>query len=95
MKKDLEAWRRSKGVQAKLETRSKSTSTPIRTPGPPDSKTDAQDAYDLGFGRSLYCWKDNLITFPMPPVPYQTKIGVVRNRQNKTDFQRVFGAAPP
>jgi hypothetical protein len=44
MKKDLEAWRYSKGVQAKLEIRSKSTLSPIQTP---DSKTDAQDAYDL------------------------------------------------
>jgi hypothetical protein len=31
----------------------------------------------------------------MPLVPWSTKIRVGRNRQNKTDFQNVPGAAPP
>jgi hypothetical protein len=35
------------------------------------------------------------IIFPVPPVPWSTKIRVGRNHQNKTDFQNLSGAAPP
>jgi hypothetical protein len=33
------------------------TSSPIQSPGPPCIQIDAQDAYDLQFGRSIYEWK--------------------------------------
>jgi hypothetical protein len=44
----LEAWRYSKGVQAKLETQSKSTSSPPRSPGVVCLKLDAQATYGVG-----------------------------------------------
>jgi hypothetical protein len=31
----------------------------------------------------------------MPPVSWSTKIGVTRNRRNKTDFQNLPDIAPP
>jgi hypothetical protein len=31
----------------------------------------------------------------MPLVPWSTKIGVGHSRQNKIDFQKLSGAAPP
>jgi hypothetical protein len=66
------------------------SSSPTRSPGPPHIQIDIQIAHDLSFGRSTYALKDKEITFPMTPVPYPTKIGVVRNYQNNTDFQNRF-----
>ena len=56
------------GAQAQLDfdSTSESRSRP--------HKIDAQDAYRLRFGRSIYGWKENFIEFPMAPVPYQTSI---------------------
>ena len=51
-----------------------STSTPPRNPGAGRTKIDAQDAYRLRFGRSIYGWKENFLEFSMAPVPYQTSI---------------------
>jgi hypothetical protein len=42
--------------------------------------------YDLLFGCSIYAWKAQEILIPMPQVPRSNKVGVGRNRQNKTDF---------
>jgi hypothetical protein len=56
MEKGLEAWRYSKGVQAKLETQSKSTSSPPQSPGVVCLKFDAQATYGVGFGHSIYSW---------------------------------------
>jgi hypothetical protein len=56
MEKGLEAWRYSKGVQAKLETQFKSTSTPPRSPGAVCFKLDAQVIYRVRFERSIYGW---------------------------------------
>jgi hypothetical protein len=54
MEKGLQAWRYSKRVQAKLETQSKSTSSPPRSPRAVCFKLDAQATYGVGFGRSIY-----------------------------------------
>jgi hypothetical protein len=62
------------------------SSSPTRSPGPPRIQINVQIAYDLCFGRSTYAWKDKEIKFPMAPVSYPTKIGVVRNHQNTTDL---------
>jgi hypothetical protein len=60
--------------------------SPTRSPGPPHIQIDVQIAYDLRFGRSTYARKSKKITFPMAPVSCLTKIIVVRNHQNTTNF---------
>jgi hypothetical protein len=66
------------------------SSSPTRSPGPPCIQIDVQIAHDLRFGRSTYARKAKEITFPMELVSCPTKIGVVRNHQNSTDFQNHF-----
>jgi hypothetical protein len=66
------------------------SSSPTRSAGPPQIQIDVQIAYDLHFGRSTYARKAKEITFPMALASYPTKIGVVRNHQNNTDFQNHF-----
>jgi hypothetical protein len=39
--------------------------------------------------------KQKEIIFPMEPVRWSTKIGLGHNHQNKIDFQKLFGVAPP
>jgi hypothetical protein len=55
----------------KVETQINSTSFQFRTPGTAHRKTDAQVSYGVGFGRSIYGWKQNFIELPMAPVSYQ------------------------
>jgi hypothetical protein len=62
------------------------SSSRTRSPGPQRIQIDVQILYDLYFRCSTYAWKSKEITFPMAPVPCPTKIGVVRNHQNSTDF---------
>jgi hypothetical protein len=57
---------------------------------PPHIQIDVHIAYDLYFGRSTYAKKSKEITFPMTLVSCPTKIGVVHNHQNSTDFQNRF-----
>jgi hypothetical protein len=64
--------------------------SPTRSPGPPRIQIDVQFAYDPCFGRSTYARKDKEIPFPMAGVSYPTKIGVIRNYQNRTNFQNRF-----
>jgi hypothetical protein len=64
--------------------------SPTQSPGPTRIQIDFQIAYDLRFGRSTYARKDKEITFPMTPASHPTKIEVVRNHQNSTDFQNHF-----
>jgi hypothetical protein len=66
------------------------SSSPTRSPGPPRIQIDVQIAYDLRFGRSTYARKYKEITFPMALVPCPTKIGVIRNNQNSTNFHNHF-----
>jgi hypothetical protein len=46
---------------------------------PPSLQIDANDVYDLQFGRSSCSWKAKEIIFLMQPVSWSTKIGVTRN----------------
>jgi hypothetical protein len=62
------------------------SSTPTRSPGPPRIQIEVQIAYILRFGHSTYARKSKEITFPMASVSCPTKIGVVRNHQNSTNF---------
>jgi hypothetical protein len=66
------------------------SSSPTRSPGPPHIQNDVPIAYDLRFGRSSYARKGKEINFPMESVSCLTKIGVVCNHQNDTDFQNHF-----
>jgi hypothetical protein len=63
-----------------------SSLSPTRSPGPHRIQIDVQIAYDLRFGRSTYAQKAQDINFPMTLVSCQTKIGVVQNHQNNTNF---------
>jgi hypothetical protein len=54
--------------------------------GLPHIRIDAQIAYDLCFGRSIYARKAKEITFPTALVSCPTKIRVVHNHQNSTNF---------
>jgi hypothetical protein len=58
--------------------------------GAPHIPIDVQIAYDLRFGRSAYARKAKEINFLMALVSCPTKIRVVRNHQNSTDFQNRF-----
>jgi hypothetical protein len=69
------------------------SSSPTRSSGSPRIHIDVQIEYNIHFGRSTYAQKAKEITFPMAPVSCSTKIGVVYNHQNSTDFQNRFGAA--
>jgi hypothetical protein len=66
------------------------SSSPTRSPVPPRIQIDVQSAYDLRFGRSTYARKDKEITFPMELISCPSKIGVICNHQNTTDFQNSF-----
>jgi hypothetical protein len=67
------------------------SSSPTRSPtwslGPPHIQIDVQIAYDLRFRRSIYARKYKEITFPMTLVSCPTKVGVIHNHQNSTNFQ--------
>jgi hypothetical protein len=66
------------------------SSSPTRSLGPPHIQIDVQIVYDLRFGHSTYARKAKEISFPMTLVSCPTKIGVVRNHQNSTNFQNSF-----
>jgi hypothetical protein len=66
------------------------SSSPTRSKEPPHIQIDIQIAYNLCFGRSTYARKAKEITFPMALVSCPTKIGVIRNHQNSTNFQNCF-----
>jgi hypothetical protein len=60
--------------------------SPTRSLGLPRIQIDIQITYDLRFGRSTYAQKAKEITFPMTLASCPTKIEVVHNNQNSTDF---------
>jgi hypothetical protein len=62
--------------------------SPTQSTRLPRIQIDIQIAYDLYFGHSTYAQKDKEINFPMAPVSYPAKIGVVLISRT------VFGAAP-
>jgi hypothetical protein len=63
-----------------VEAKSNSSSSLVRSPGAVRNKTDAQVAYGVGFGRSIYGWKQNFIELPMAPVLCQNLTRVNGNR---------------
>jgi hypothetical protein len=80
-------------VHVKVANQSNSelpSSSPTRSPGPPWIQIDVQNAYELRFVHSTYAQKAKEIKFLMTLVPCPTKIGVIRNYQNSTDFQNRF-----
>jgi hypothetical protein len=62
------------------------SSSPTQSPRPPRIQIDVYIAYNLHFGHSTYAQKGKEISFPMALVSCPTKIGIVRNHQNSTDF---------
>jgi hypothetical protein len=90
IKKVLESKRDVHEKVANQSNSELSSSSPTRSPGPPRIQIDIQIAYDHCFRRSTYARKAKEIFFPMSPVSCLTKIGVVCNYQNSTDFQNHF-----
>jgi hypothetical protein len=79
----------------KMETYSEMDASPSQIPEPVHIQIKAQNAYGLGLLRSLYGWKDNDETFPMPLVSPPDSTGVIRNHQNNSESRNYFGAATP
>ena len=70
-----------------------STSSPFWSPGAVCTKTGATVAYGLGFGRSLYGWKDNFKTLPMALVSGPNSSGVNGNHPRNLTSRICPGAA--
>jgi hypothetical protein len=94
MGKTLEAWRTSEDVQIKMEAQTGSTSFQFRTPVIGRTKTDAHVASGVGFGCSLYGWKDNSKKLRMEPDSCRNSSGVDGNRLHKLTSRICSGAAP-
>ena len=76
-----------------MEAQTDSISFQFRTPGTGRTKTDAQVAYGVGFGRTWYGWKDNFKTLPMALVSGSNSSGVDGNRVWKLASRICPGAA--
>jgi hypothetical protein len=89
-KRSIKKVMKSQGdVHEKVTNQSNSelpSSSPTRSIGPHRIQIDVQIAYDLRFRRSTYARKAKEITFPMALVSYPTKIRIVHNHQNSSDF---------
>ena len=90
--RSLEAWWTSKHSQTELEAQFKSSSSLLRSPGAARTKNDAQVAYGVRFGCSLYGWKDNFKELLMEPVSGPNSFGVNGNRRNKRTSRICHGA---
>ena len=80
-------------VQVKLEAQTKSTSSPFRSPGAICTKMFITVAYGLGFGRTLYGWKDNSKTLLVALVLDPNSFGVDRNHLRKLTYRICPGTA--
>jgi hypothetical protein len=93
-KRDIKKLLESQGdMHEKVANQSNSelpSSSPTQSPGPPHIQIDVQIAYDIRFVRSIYGRKAKEVTFLMVLVSCPTKIGVICNHQNSTDFQNHF-----
>jgi hypothetical protein len=78
-----------------MEAQTDSSSFQFRIPGTARNKMDAQVAYRVGFGRSLYGWKDNFEELPMAPVSGPNSSKIDRNCPNKLTSRICSGAATP
>jgi hypothetical protein len=94
MGKTLEAWRTSEDIRIKMEAQTGLTSFQFRTLGTTLTKTDADIAYGVGFGCSLYGWKYNFKKLPIEPVSGPNSSGVDGNRLHKLTYKTCSGAAP-
>ena len=75
--------------------RPKSSSSSSRSPGAAHTKNDAQAAYGVHFGRSIYGCKDNFKELPMTLVSGPNSFRVDENHRNKRTFRICHGAATP
>jgi hypothetical protein len=78
-----------------MEPQIGSTSFQFRTPGIARTKMGAHVAYGVGFGCSLYGWKDNFKKLPMEQVSGPNSSGVDGNRLHKLTSRIYSGAATP
>jgi hypothetical protein len=78
-----------------MEAKTGSTSFQFQTPGTARTKTDAHVVYRVGFGCSLYGWKDNFKKLPMAPVSGPNSSRVDRKRLHKLTPRICSGAATP
>jgi hypothetical protein len=78
-----------------MEAQTGSTSFQFRTPGTARTKMDAHVAYRVGFGCSLYGWKDNFKKLPTEPVSGPNSSGVDGNHLHKLTSRICSGAAMP
>ena len=78
--------RPARAPQPRWRPQTDSTSFQFRTPGIARTKTDAQVAYRLRFGRSLYGWKYNFKALPMEPVSGPNSFGVDWNCPGKLTY---------
>jgi hypothetical protein len=76
-----------------MEAQTSSTLFQFWTPGTARTKTDVHVAYRVGFGGSLYGWKDNFKKLPMEPVSGPNSSGVDGNRLHKLTSRICSGAA--
>ena len=88
----------SMGVQfiflmAKAQSKSNSSSSLSRVPGPVCLKLVTQDASGLRFQQSTYGWKANLIRKPIQVVSHQKLFGINRNHRNNSASRICQGAA--
>jgi hypothetical protein len=93
--KTLETWRTSEDVRIKMEAQTGSTSFQFRTPRTTHTKMDAHVTYGVGFGCSLYGWKDKFKKLPMAPVSGPNSSGVDRNHLHKLTSRICSGATTP
>jgi hypothetical protein len=77
-----------------MEAQTGSTSFQFRTPGTAHTKTDAHVVYGVGFGCSLYGWKDNFNKLPMELVSGSNSSGGDGNHLHKLTSRICSGAAP-
>jgi hypothetical protein len=66
-----------------MEAQTDSSSCQSRIPGTARNKMGAQVAYGVGFGHSLYGWKDNFEELPMAPVSGPNSSRIHGNCLNK------------
>ena len=64
-----------------------SSSSQPRSPGVARTKNDAQVAYGVHFGRSLYGWKDNFKELPMVLVSGPNSLEVNGNRRSNVTYR--------
>ena len=78
-----------------------SSSSSPRSPGAAHTKNDAQVAYGVCFGRSLYGWKDNFKELTMALVSGPNSLGINGNHRNNVTSRicqglrhRLLGCCP-